>query len=81
MVKIDARGNEFAANRSRAKIDASVKMIDRNKAVIEDGATAASAFVVSNDVANLEFAVDALTINVTVAAKNAASLETILVAF
>ncbi len=81
MFKTDARGIEFAANRSRAKMDASVKMIDRNTAVVKDGATATSAIVGSNDVADLEFAVDASTIDVTVVAKNVACLETILIAF
>ncbi len=76
LFKIDARGIEFAANRSRAKMDASVKMIDRNIAAIKDGATAASAIVGSDDVADLEFAVDALTIDVTIVAKNVACLET-----
>ena len=62
-------------------MDASVKMIDRNTAVVEDGATAASAILVSDDVPDLEFVVDTSTIDVAVVAKNAASLENILVAF
>ena len=70
LFKLYAKGIEFSANRSRSKIDVSVTTIDRNTAVVEDGAAAAAyavAMGVTADTATLDAVVDAPVMVVMVA--------------